>query len=208
MNRMMLVLACGLALFAPVACKIVKTAPKADGQAADPDAALIAGIVADTYDAKLRPLILSGATPATTLLPAIAADLATAGAAHGTRGGGEGGSWTFAITGQGVVTAENRTSRAARLEVDVTGDGKPDLTLQLGPVIKGTALRDVAPFYVFTDFRDQIQFALLARALNDRASADLALPDALIGKTLTFTCVFAIQSARDPVLVVPLTVTP
>lgn len=205
MNRMTLALACGLALFAPAACKIVKTAAPADGASADPDGALIAQVLTDTYDAKLRPLIAGEATDAASLLPAIASDLAAAGTASGHRGGGEGGSWTFAIKGKGVVTAENRQSKAATLDLDVTGDGKADLKLQLGPVVKGSALRDIAPFYDFTAFRDQIQFAKLGRALNDKATSGLSLPaEALTGKTVSFLGVFALHAAADPVLVVPL----
>jgi predicted lipoprotein len=76
--------------------------------------------------------------------------------------------------------------------------------LQLGPVIKGSALRDIAPFYVFTDFRDQIEFAKLARALNTTASASLALPEGdLTGKTVTFLGALSLRSATDPILIVP-----
>lgn len=203
MHRLFLALALGLASFAPAGCKIVKTAPVADA-AADPDDALVAGIVTDTFQAKLLPLIAEKAQPAETLLPAIAADIASAG---GTRGAGDGASWTFAVKGSGKVVAEDRKSRAAKAEVDVTGDGKADLVLQLGPVVKGTALRDLAPFYVFTDFRDQIQFAKLGRALNTAAVSALTLPEALMGQTVTFGGAFAIQKAADPVLVAPVTLT-
>jgi len=43
---MILMLACGLVPFAPVGCKIVKTAPPHDAQAADPGSALIIVIIA------------------------------------------------------------------------------------------------------------------------------------------------------------------
>lgn len=204
MRRAILVLAAGLAAFAVSGCRIVK-APAA-GSAADPDAAKIAAVVDETYAAKLVPLIGEKAAAADILVPAIAADLGSAGRQYGRRGAGEEASWTFAVTGQGVVVAENRESRAARLDVDVTGDGVADLALQLGPVVKGTALRDVAPFYDFTDFRDQIQFAQLARALNDRATAGLALPaGALAGKTVAFAGAFSLHAAKDPILVAPVT---
>lgn len=203
MHRLFLALAVGLASFAPAGCKIVKTAPVADA-AADPDDALVAGIVEQTFAAKLVPLIAAKAQAADVLLPAIAADIANAG---GTRGAGDGASWTFAVKGSGKVVAEDRKSRAAKAEVDVTGDGKADLVLQLGPVVKGTALRDQAPFYVFTDFRDQIQFAKLGRALNSAAVGSLTLPDALLGQTVAFEGAFAIQKASDPVLITPVALT-
>lgn len=193
-------LALCLALTALAGCKIVKTASKA----ADPDAALIAGVVSDTYETKLLPLVTDKAVDAASLLPLT--DLETAGAAHGLRGKGEGGSWTFAIKGQGQVVDEDRKSRAGKVNLDINGDGKADLTLQIGPVVKGTALRDIAPFYDFTAFRDQIQFAQLGRALNDKTVGALALPPDLTGKTLSFLGAFQVQQGSDPVLVVPLSV--
>lgn len=206
MNRMIVALACGLALAVPAGCKIVKTAPAGSAAATDPDDAKIAGIVADTWDAKLLPLIATEATDAATLVAGIAGGLDAAGAAHGHRGAGEAGSWTFAVKGQGRVTSEDRKSRAGKVQIDVDGDGKADLTLQTGPVVKGTALRDVAPFYDFTAFRDQIQFAKLGRALNDKAVADLGLPtDDLTGRTVEFSGAFAVHAAQDPILVVPVT---
>lgn len=193
-------LALSLTLLPLAGCKIVKTGEKQ----ADPDAALVASVVADSFDAKLRPLVVDKAVDAAGLLPLT--DLEAAGAAHGLRGKGEGGSWTFAVKGQGTVVSEDRKSKAGKLGVDVTGDGKADLTLQIGPVVKGTALRDIAAFYDFSAFRDQIQFALLGRALNDRALAGLTLPDAALGRTVSFLGAFQVQKDSDPVLVVPLEV--
>ena len=65
--------------------------------------------------------------------------------------------------------AAKTDTRAATADVDIDGDGTADATVQLGPVIRGTTLRDVQPFFDFTAFRDQIAFAELARALNDQA---------------------------------------
>ena len=84
------------------------------------------------------------------------------------------------------------------------GDGSADVTLQLGPVIRGTALRDAMPFIVFTDFRDQIEFAKLARAMNDRASAGLEKPEGdVVGEEVSFTGVFTLRAAGDTPEIVP-----
>lgn len=192
------VLGLAVALLPLSGCKIVKTKPAETG---DPDAALIQGVVDETFAAQLVPLVTSKAVDAAGVLPL--GDLAATGAV---KGAGQGGSWTLAIKGQGTVVSEDRKSRAGKVLVDVTGDGQADLTLQTGPVTKGTALRDIAPFYDFTAFRDQIQFAQLGRALNDRAVGALALPEALTGKTVTFLGAFQVQKAADPVLVLPLEV--
>lgn len=210
MNRTLLALALSLALLAPAGCKFVKTEvpAQADGTGStDPDDVLIAGIVKDTYDAKLLPLIATKAMDAPALFAEIKSDLNAAGTKSGNKGAGEGSPWAFPVKGKGVVVAEDRKSRAGKVELDVNGDNAADLTLQIGPVVKGTALRDVAPFYIFTEFRDQIQFAKLGRALNDRTITALKLPDGdLKGKTISFTGVFSVSSADAPVLVTPVNV--
>jgi predicted lipoprotein len=38
-----------------------------------------------------------------------------------------------------------------------------------GPVIRGTALRDALPFIQFSQFTNQLEYARVANALNDRA---------------------------------------
>ncbi|WP_316857872.1 DUF2291 family protein [uncultured Cohaesibacter sp.] len=84
------------------------------------------------------------------------------------------------------------------------GPARRTLRSSSAPIIKGTALRDAASFFVFTDFRDQIEFAKLARALNDIASAAVTLPEGdLIGKKVTFTGAFSLPKQSDPILLVP-----
>ncbi|EYD78235.1 hypothetical protein Rumeso_00064 [Rubellimicrobium mesophilum DSM 19309] len=137
------------------------------------------------------------------LKAAIAGGLEAAGAAHGNQAAG-GGAWNFLAKGEGTVVGADRESRAATLDVDVDGDGTGDVQIQLGPVVKGTALRDASPFYLFTDFKDQIEFAALARALNTKATEALTLPEGdLTGKHVRFEGAFALRSASEPIQVVP-----
>lgn len=192
-------------------CKIVKTpAPGAANTATEQgeagDDARIAALLDRTYDAELMPLVAERALPVADLRAALTVGLETAGAAHGNKGSGEGAAWNFAVKGEGRVIEANLTSRARKAMLDTDGDGAADLTLQLGPVIKGTSLRDLAPFYRFGDFRDQIEFAKLARALNDRASAALQVPDGdLTGRIIRFSGTVDLRAATDPWLVTVVT---
>lgn len=183
-------------------CKIIKT--KSDGitnasgatnaETVDP----IAKLAADTIDTKLLPLIAQKALNVADLRAAIASGLDAAGVAHGNRGAGLGAAWNFAIKGKGTIISANLKSRARKADLDTDGDGNADLTLLLGPVINGTSLRDVAPFYDFGDFRDQIEFAQLGRALNDLVSTTLILPEGdLTGKILSFEGAVPIKTATD-----------
>ena len=106
----------------------------------------------------------------------------------------------------GTVVAAKTDTRAATADVDIDGDGTADATVQLGPVIRGTTLRDVQPFIDFTAFRDQIAFAELARGLNDQAykTALEGVPrDGLAGKKVALVGAFTMKAAGDPVLITP-----
>lgn len=201
---------CLMAALALSGCKIVKNPPEGSAETVIPegeagDDARIAALLDRTYDAELMPLVAKG-LPVADLRAALAGGLDAAGAAHGNKGSGEGAAWNFAVQGEGRVIEANLTSRARVAELDVDADGVADLTLQLGPVIKRTSLRDVAPFYRFGDFRDQIEFAKLARALNDRAAAGLQVSEGdLVGKTLRFSGTLDLKTATDPWLVTGVT---
>ena len=137
------------------------------------------------WTAQVLPHMNEAATDLATLKAAIAGGLDAAGAAHGFRAKSEGAPWNFPVKAAGTVVAAKTDTRAATADIDIDGDGTADATVQLGPVIRGTTLRDVQPFIDFTAFRDQIAFAELARALNDQAykTALEAVPrDALVGQ--------------------------
>jgi predicted lipoprotein len=72
------------------------------------------------------------------------------------------------VSASGVVLDVDTTSRVGIARVATTPGGHADLRLLVGPVLRGTALRDALDFVQFTDFTNQIQFASVADALNDR----------------------------------------
>ena len=189
------------------ACKIVPN-PDPDAQseasAAQTDEARMAVYVEDRWQGEVLPVISENTVSYDDLRARLDDGLDAAGAAHGLRPEGEANPWNFVVAGSGTVTEAKLDSRAAKMQVDMDGDGSADVTLQLGPVIRGTALRDAMPFIVFTDFRDQIEFAKLARAMNDRASAGLEKPEGdVVGKEVSFTGVFTLRAAGDTPEIVP-----
>ena len=199
-----------LALASP-ACKIVSNAERDAQIAAEQgEADKVGATVERVWESEALPHIQSKAAPFMELQKAISEDLNAAGGEYGYRQESEGSPWNFAAKLTGAVIAANTESRAATADVDVDGDGAADAVLQLGPVIRGTTLRDVLPFISFTDFRDQIEFAKLARAFNTRAyeTALKDLPrDALIGARVNATGVFTMRSSGDKILVTPVSIT-
>jgi len=165
--------------------------------------------VEENWEDKFTPFFADEVHPFSEVSAALDKDLEQAGSLFGLRPEGEANPWNFVVSGNGKIVLANTESRAATADVDVDGDGAADFTLQLGPVIKGTTLRDAATFLKFSDFRDQIEYAKLARALNtkvhDRLSDSLPL-DALEGKDISFLGALTVRSAGGDLLVTPIKV--
>lgn len=103
------------------------------------------------------------------------------------------------VTGTGVVTDVDARSRVGFAHV-VFGDraSQVDANVQIGPVLRGTALRDALPFVQFSDFTNQIDFAGVATELNARVLTDVlaAVPAAsLRGMRVSLTGAAAIGGA-------------
>lgn len=94
------------------------------------------------------------------------------------------------VRGEGVILRVDRTSRVGLALVDLApGDGQADAAIQIGPVIRGMALRDALSFVRFSDFANQLEFADVGNALNARVLAsvlDGREPAALEGRRVSF----------------------
>ncbi|WP_145519031.1 DUF2291 family protein [Yersinia bercovieri] len=75
----------------------------------------------------------------------------------------------------GKVVALDTEGREGAIKLAVDGD---EQVLQLGPIVKGNAIRDASTFIRFEDFKNQVQYAQLSKALSKRALQDVAKPDA------------------------------
>lgn len=164
--------------------------------------------VAGIWDSKVVPTVTAHAVALDKLLPAIAADPDAAGKAYGHHGG-SGDPYSYAVSGAGKVVSVDTKSRRGLVTLKLQGAAAPhQVILQIGPVVFGSALRDSLPFIQFGDFVNQIQFAQVSRALNDRAVHQVRQgldPDQLIGKTVSFAGGTTIRSADGPITVTPMT---
>lgn len=116
-----------------------------------------------TYEHKVVPAIERKAVDLPVLVRAMHTDMEEAGKRYGVRQGN--GPYTFAVKGTGTAGAV----RSGLMHVTVP-DLPPDtrVSLQVGPVINGTALRDAVGFINFGQFLDQVEYADAATALNDQ----------------------------------------
>jgi predicted lipoprotein len=93
------------------------------------------------------------------------------------------------VKGTGVVAGIDRKSRVGVMHVQVAGSKPATVAIQVGPVVRGTALRDASSFIQFSDFLNQFDYAGAANALNDYALRTVVgrMPiDTLQGRTITF----------------------
>lgn len=192
-------------------CKIVKT-PTAEEKAAA--AAKSAFDPAARVDAIWQPQAVpdlekrAGDLQAVMLLAASSPE--QAGAKYGNPRKQANSPWTYAVKLSGKIVAADTTSRAATLDVDVDGDGKADAKVQIGPAIRGTAIRDALAFLDFNSFRNQIEWAQFGKAFNDKVNASFlaALPrDGLVGKTIRMTGAFPQPTSGQLPVITPSTLT-
>ncbi len=92
----------------------------------------------------------------------------------------------------GTVASVDNDGRERKMRLTVNGE---EVVIQLGPIVKGNALRDAAGFIRFEDFKNQVQFAQAARALNKKALEQLPPIDASWqGKEVAVLAAFTLRA--------------
>ena len=127
-------------------------------------------MVADIWDSKVIPYLTSKSGDFKTVRALESADIEAAGAKYGHKEKVGNSPWTLVVRLEGKVVSSNTESRAATIDIDGDDDGKADATVQIGPAMRGTALRDSLDFVSFNDFTNQIDFAQFGKAFNTYAN--------------------------------------
>ncbi len=133
-----------------------------------------------------------------------------AGAKWGYRAKAEDTPWTLMVRIEGTIVAADLGSRAATIGVDASGKGKTEATVQIGPAMRGTAIRDALDFVSFGDFTNQIDFARFGKALNtyvNRNTLENLPREDLIGRKTTLIGAYALDASGQPPLVTPVEIT-
>lgn len=142
------------------------------------------------WQQKLVPQLQAEARPVSALLTSMrsAKDFDTACQTYGYRTQAE-NPCIFSVSVQGDVTAVNTTSRSGKMTVkDESGDS---VTIQIGPIIRGTALRDGYRGAGYQDFNDQVLFGDFGKAINQHASQMMQQFAPKVGDKVKVTGVFS-----------------
>jgi len=155
------------------------------------------------WASKLVPAVTGNeAVDVRVLLDALAASPENAKARYGHRQAN--GPVYFVVKGEGVITAVDVHSHSGLALVDVPPfDRRPDLSIQLGPVLRGTSLRDATGLVQFSDFVNQLQFADVGNELNDRVLKTVLAPldkAKLKGSRVSFAGTVAMSDTGDLLL--------
>ncbi len=207
MARIVGVIAAIMLVAALPGCKIVKTPTAEEKAAAEAKNAFDPAARVDAiWQSQAIPDLEKRAGDLRTVLQLVAASPDEAGAKYGNPRKQSGSPWTYAVKLSGKIVATDTTSRAATLDVDVDGDGKADAKIQIGPAIRGTALRDALDFVDFNSFKNQIEWAQFGKAFNEKVNTSLlaGLPrEGLVGRSITVTGAFPQPASGQPPLITP-----
>ena len=164
--------------------------------------------VSSIWDGKVLPYIANKAVDIRSALSEIKKNPDEAGTKYGIRDSAEGSAWNFIVKGQGIVLSVNTQSRAGTIDVDLQPlDGKKDLSIQIGPVIRGSSIRDSLKFISFDDFENQIVYAQLGNAFNKKVYEQILSKidyKNIKNKAIQFSGVFTMEDPNE-ILVTPVT---
>jgi predicted lipoprotein len=156
------------------------------------------------WQSKVVPLALEQAVDLSALLAAFDADPEAAKKQYGR--GEAGGATHFIVKGEGRVSRANSSSQNRTISISLPNyKGKTEILIQVGPVFRGTSIRDAVGFIEFNQFVNQLQFADVGNKLNDRVLTsvvndfDLATAQ---GKQVSFYGAFTF-SERGKIIITP-----
>jgi predicted lipoprotein len=187
-------------------CKILPTPTEESKAAAAAEAFNPDRMVEDMWRPKVLPYLEGKAGRFQDVRTLAASDAAAAGTKYGNTRKQANSPWTYVASVEGKIVASNTQSRAASIDVDVDRDGKADLRAQIGPAMRGTALRDALDFVDFNSFTNQIDFAQFGKSFNTYVNTKVlaALPrDGLDGRQVKLLGAYVPASGGDLPLMTP-----
>ncbi|MEM6159530.1 DUF2291 domain-containing protein [Erwinia sp. P6884] len=146
--------------------------------------------VSAVYASKIVPQVVNEARPLGELMKALAAakDFDSACQQLGYRSQAE-NPCVFSVKVSGTVSAVNTTSRSGKMTL-TEADGQT-VRVQIGPIVRGTALRDVYRGVSYQDFNDQVLFGDYGKAINTLAADEVKKLQPKVGERVEVSGVFS-----------------
>lgn len=192
-----------------VSCKIERTPSKED-IAANSNTFDPAKAVTDIWQSQVVPFLDVNAKDFKTVRALELQDIVLAGEQFGHKDRTGNAPWTFIVRLEGLIISANTESRASTIDVDHDGDAIADAVVQIGPAIRGTALRDSLDFVSFNDFKNQIEYAQFGKAFNNHIKNSFLNTlerESLVGASVKLIGSYQHKKAADLPIVTPASLT-
>lgn len=161
--------------------------------------------VASFWDSKVVPEITGKAIDLAELLNSANSDLSTV--KDKAYYSGSSTVANFVVKGTGTIKEVNTSSPAGFIVVSLDGySGEASIQVQIGSVIKGTAVRDSLEFLDYGSYTNQTDWLAVSTSINEKVVKDIIgdlSTDDLVGKKIDFTGCFSYNS-DDVILITPI----
>lgn len=165
----------------------------------------MAGYIAEIWPTKIVPEFEKEAIELEQVEAGLKADAEAYGKKHGRRNN-DFSPRNYIVKGKGVVKAVNTKSPAGKIVLDIKDlSGKKDVIIQIGPVIKKSAVRDSLSFISFNDFVNQIEFGEVSKEIKSYIIKNIVnnvKEKDLVGKEIEFLGAFSYDK-RGKILISP-----
>ncbi|HZY41402.1 MAG TPA: DUF2291 domain-containing protein [Anaerolineae bacterium] len=155
------------------------------------------------WDSKILPTATNESVDLATLLGEIASDKDAASRKYGHK---ESGPYNFVVKSEVKVDNVDTTSRAGTVLLKPIGyTGPVEVKMQIGPVMRGTSIRDGSGYIPFNQFVNQIEYADVAEELNNRVLNNVLKGldfNSLKGKTIVVYGFFTLDDSTK-ILITP-----
>lgn len=163
--------------------------------------------VAAIWESSALPEMNETAVDLTEFLTQSNGDLTALAGDYGKYSMGDSGELSYVVKGTGTVEEVNTESQAGFMTVKLDGyTGSEAVKIQIGPVYKGSSIRDSLSFIKFGDYKNQEEWAAVSQSINKVVADDVvgpADPASLQGKTISFVGAFTVSSGSTDVLITP-----
>lgn len=156
--------------------------------------------VTDIWSSAAVPELTEKAVDLVTFLTESNGDLKALADEYGKYSMGTSGELSYTVKGEATVKEVNTEKKAGYIDVTLAGyDGPVQIQLQIGPVFKGSAVRDSLDIIRFEDYKNQVDYAAVSQSIHSEIqlsiidNIDLA---SLEGKEITFTGCFTVDKEK------------
>lgn len=166
--------------------------------------------VAEIWDSVALPELTEKAVDLSAFLAESNGDLKSLADQYGKYSMGSSGELNYTVKGAGTVKEVNTEKKAGYVEVTLDSyTGEAVIRLQIGPVFKGSAVRDSLDIIKFEDYKNQVDYAAVSQSIHDIIKTSIIEQmdlTTLEGKHIEFTGCFTADK-DDLLLITPVTLT-